>query len=110
MMNQPGNLRKHPRVDKLCFTIIKSFDERGESNVSHYGRTLNLSEGGMLLDVSRGVPFVINVNVSLGLGDDVVNIKGEVVHLRKNEVGDTELGIKFVDTPEDQLELIRSIL
>ncbi len=105
-MSEQDKERKFPRVHKLLFTEVTSFDDNGEAVMPSLGRTLNISEGGMLLEVPKGIPFQMRVNVSLGFEDDVVKMEGNMVHLRKTDNGAMEMGIEFTGPTDEQLELI----
>ncbi len=98
--------RDFPRVTKLLFTGMSSFDEKGEGAMLSLGRTLNISEGGMLLEVSKNMPFQLKVNLRLGFQEEIIEMEGNVVHLRKTDAGDIEIGIEFINPTKDQLEII----
>jgi len=98
--------RDFSRVTKLLFTEMSSFDEKGEGATLSLGRTLNISEGGMLLEVAKSMPFQLKVSLRLGFQNEVIEMDGNVVHLGKTDGGDMEVGIEFVNPTEDQLKII----
>ncbi|HEB73020.1 MAG TPA: PilZ domain-containing protein [Nitrospirae bacterium] len=105
-MSEKTVKRDFPRVTKLLFTGMSSFDEKGEGAMLSLGRTLNISEGGMLLEVSKNMPFQLKVNLRLGFQEEIIEMEGNVVHLRKTDAGDIEIGIEFINPTKDQLEII----
>jgi len=107
-MTEEGKLRKYPRVQKLLFTEVTSYDTEGEGSVSSLGRTLNISQGGMLVEIGKGIPFQLKVSLNLGFKDDIVKLDGDVVHLKKTDDGSVEIGLEFTSLSEEQEEFIRS--
>jgi c-di-GMP-binding flagellar brake protein YcgR len=75
------------------------------------GRTLDLSEGGMLLECSQTVPSDNKeVEVILGIREHVIKIKGEIVHVRDLEDENIGLGIAFKDLSEDDAQIISGFM
>lgn len=98
------------RVSKLLFTELTSYDQKEDGAMQSLGRTLNISEGGMLLEMAKDMPFQLKVNLRLGYKDEVIEIEGAVVHLRKTEDGDMEVGIEFINPTQDQLKIINQAM
>jgi len=109
-MTADKEARQYPRVSKLCFTAVKQYDTSGELEGAQLGKTLNLSEGGILLETDTPLPFLAQIEVLLGLESEMLKIKGEVAHLRRREEGLVEMGIRFVEISDHDLELLRSSL
>jgi c-di-GMP-binding flagellar brake protein YcgR len=101
--------RKHPR-----FNVDLPIEYyRIDSSVSHAGRGLNISEGGLLIyfpeqmDVSQYLRM--KLFFSLGSELNTIEVLAEVVwmdiHLDK-ELGDYRCGVRFIDiSPEDMTKL-----
>lgn len=105
-----GLMRAYPRINKLRLTAVERIGDRGEIAEETIGRTLNISEGGVLLEMVKPLPLLSIVSLSIGLGDDTLHMEGEVVHLRKNEEGKIETGIQFSSVNVEDRELIRKQL
>lgn len=103
-------MRTYPRINSMRLTAVERFGELGELAEETIGRTLNISEGGMLLEMVKPLPLLSKVALSVGLGDAVLHVKGEVVHLRKNEEGHIETGIQFEGVTDENRKLIRKSL
>lgn len=103
-------MRTYPRVNRMNLTAVELFDELGELAEETIGKTLNISEGGMLLEMVKPLPLLSKVSLSVGFGDAVAHVDGEVVHLRKNEDGRIETGIQFVALTEETRKVIRNML
>lgn len=100
--------RQHARIKKLLFSEMSVFEESGLAEMPSLGRTLNLSEGGILMEIPKGIPFQLKVKVNLGIGDDVIALDGEIVNLRKKDDGDFEVGIAFSNPTQEQRDLIKA--
>ncbi|MDH4184108.1 MAG: PilZ domain-containing protein [Nitrospinota bacterium] len=109
-MKVVSKVRKSPRVAKLLFTELTPFTEGGAQGTPSMGRTMNLSEGGILLEIPHTMPFDIPINIALGIEDDVVRLTGKLAHYHKKDDGSLEIGVEFVNPTENDLALIRKVI
>jgi hypothetical protein len=98
--------RKHRRIASLNLSYV-CLDEAGKQVKQGMGRTLNLSESGILLETRFPIAAEHTVILSIGLEDQVVDIRGHAVHVRSTDHGVYEIGIEFVDPDELMLHTIR---
>ena len=89
--------RKHARFDSLNLSYV-CLDENNQIIKQGMGRTLNLSESGILLETHFPIDKTHTVTLTLGLGEDLVDIKGRPVHIRTNTGGKYEVGIEFLES------------
>ena len=102
------NKRRYERVDAIHLSYI-CIDEAG--NVIHegMGRTLNVSETGILLETTFATEPGQTLNVTLAIGEDLLDVNGEVVRAEeKDEVCHT--GVEFRDLSEDDRAKIREFM
>ena len=92
--------RKHARTESLNLIHYVHFDDNGEEGAQGMGRTLNVSESGILLETHTPVEIHHIVSMTIGLYDDVVDIRGRVMYTNTNAVGKYESGIEFFDMDE----------
>jgi hypothetical protein len=86
-------------------------DQNGHVDLEIVGRTLDLSEGGILLECSQAVPSENKeVEVILGSREHVIKVKGEIVHMRDLEDGNIGLGIAFRDLSADNARIINGFM
>ncbi|VAX23246.1 hypothetical protein MNBD_NITROSPINAE02-1970 [hydrothermal vent metagenome] len=109
-MNNNPNERKFPRVIKAYFTAAKWYGKDGEPWLADVGTMINISEGGLLLEVDKAPPFLSTLSLSLGFEDEIIKIEGEVARLVKKEDGKVELGIRFTNVTDDNREVIHRAL
>lgn len=89
------NKRRYERVDAVHLSYI-CIDEAG--NVVHegMGRTLNVSEAGILLETSFCTEPGQTLNVTLAIGEELLDVNGRVVRVK--ERGDVcHTGVEFRD-------------
>jgi hypothetical protein len=101
--------RKHRRVSSLNLSYI-CLDEEGKVVKQGMCRTLNVSESGLLLETHFPITAEHTVILSLGLEDDLVELKGRPVHVNSRQQGVYEVGIEFVDPPEKALETVQKFI
>jgi hypothetical protein len=101
-MSEAEDKRSDKRLHRFYLTIMTGYDEHGEFDIASVGRTMDISEGGIKMEVPAGVDFHLRVGVTLGVEDDVMKLDGDVVHLRKKDDGDMELGVQFTNMSEEQ--------
>lgn len=87
--------RKHARVSSLNLSYV-CLDENDQIIKQGMGRTLNVSESGILLETHFPIDIKHIVSLTLGLEEDLVDIKGRPVHTRLNDKGKHEVGIEFL--------------
>ena len=74
------------------------------------GRTLNVSEAGILLETHLPVAVGRHMLLSIGLEDELVDIKGRVVHSSTSSEGRFELGIEFLDMNEATFKILQKFI
>lgn len=101
--------RKHPRINALNLSHVAVRDEP-EENRQAIGRTLNVSESGILLETHFPIQSDQTVSLTIGIEDELIDMQGKVVHLLNGETGRFEMGVKFTDINEDEALKIRDFI
>jgi hypothetical protein len=101
--------RKHRRIHSLNLSYV-CLDEEGRIVKQGMGRTLNLSESGILLETHFAIALEHTVILSMGLEDLLVDMRGRPIHVRSARTGLYEVGIEFIDPDEDALTTVREFL
>jgi c-di-GMP-binding flagellar brake protein YcgR len=87
--------RKHARISSLNLSYV-CLDENNQIIKQGMGRTLNVSESGILLETHFPIDDQHIVRLILGLEEDLIEIKGRPIHTRINDEGKYEVGIEFL--------------
>jgi len=97
--------RKHFRVNSLnlSYVFVDGNNDEGKQTI---GRTLNVSESGILLETHIPLDLNDNLLLTIGLKEDLVDIKGKVVHSAKDEQGKYEVGVQFTDKDDAASEIL----
>ncbi|MBI9084326.1 MAG: PilZ domain-containing protein [Desulfobacterales bacterium] len=86
--------RKHARYDTLNLFYITVLD--GETVVHQgMGRTLNVSESGILLETRFSVKANSQVALSIGFEEEILEIQGQAVYCKPGDESIHETGVSF---------------
>lgn len=98
--------RRHSRSDSLNLINYIHYDENGEEGTQGMGRTLNVSQSGILLETKNPVDIDHIVSMTIGLYDNVADIQGRVLYSRENAEGKFESGIEFFEMNQEALNAL----
>ena len=98
--------RKHSRSDSLNLINYIHYDENGEEGTQGMGRTLNVSQSGILLETKNPVDIEHIISMTIGLYDNVVDIRGRVLYTKENAEGKFESGIEFFEMNQEALNAL----
>ena len=102
--------RKHPRTDSLNLINYIHFDEDGNEGSQGMGRTLNVSPSGILLETHYSVSVNHVISLSIGLKDDMIDIKGRVKYSNATASGKFESGIEFYEMDQSSLAVLNKYI
>ncbi|MBL0700307.1 MAG: PilZ domain-containing protein [Desulfosarcina sp.] len=98
--------RKHIRIDSINLTYF-ALDENDKIVKQSIGRTLNVSESGILLETYIPVDLKQAILLAIGLEDDVVDIKGNVIYSADCKNGKYKTGIEFYNVDETAFQILK---
>jgi c-di-GMP-binding flagellar brake protein YcgR len=101
--------RNYIRLDSLHLLDYLIVDREGRQTTYSMGRTLDVSEHGMKLEVSHTVNFGDTLLITVGIENDLVDLTGEVIHCKKNNDLYT-LGIEFSDISDKGMEILKKYI
>lgn len=101
--------RKHERISSLNLSYI-CLDEDDKIVKQGMGRTLNVSESGILLETNFPVDLNHKVLLTIGLEEEIIEIKGKPVHSKENSRGFHENGIEFQDSDPQVTKTIKKFV
>ncbi|NVL92901.1 MAG: PilZ domain-containing protein [Desulfobacterales bacterium] len=102
--------RKSQRVDSPNLLAYICLDENNNEIIQGMGRTLNVSEGGILLETHVPLDPQYIVRLTIGMEDDLVHFKGHIAHHREREDGKFESGIEFMEMNEHTRRFLRQYI
>ena len=101
--------RKHHRVNALNLSHV-AVDDRDDNVRQAICRTLNVSESGILLETHFPILSDQTVALTLGIEEDLVDLKGKVIHVLNGETGKFEMGIQFTNIDQEGVKIIREFI
>ena len=102
--------RKHPRFRSLSLLAYVCIDENQDVVRQGMGRTLDVSEGGILLETHAPIALQHTISLTIGLEDDVTEIDGRAVYSRPGAPGKYQSGITFYENNEAGLRVLRKYI
>ncbi len=111
MTNEPSaDERHHPRVKNLSLVQVDRHDEKGIQADLATGRTLDISSGGIRLELYHHLPLRTVVALTLALEDELIDVRGKIVYLEEIDDERCAMGIQFTDmSSEDRERLDRHV-
>ena len=103
------NQRKYQRIPSLNLSYV-CLDENNNIVKQGMGRTLNISESGILLETHFPIESEYLVILTIALEEDLLEIKGKPIHDRSNETGKFEVGIEFLEPDQDSIRLLEKFI
>lgn len=109
LMENPAERRQYTRFDALNLSYVVVDDEGNIINEG-MGRTLNVSEGGILLETHFHIDEGRNLTVTIAVEEELVDIRGKVVHASNCVEGLCQTGVQFSEiTPVQRKVLLHFI-
>ena len=102
--------RKHSRVDSIYLLNYVYLDADGKELLQGMGRTINVSETGIMLEVHVPLSESNMIDVVVGLKEDMVPIRGKVIFTRTVANDQYRSGIEFSDIEPFALEILRNYI
>ena len=87
--------RRHIRVESTNLINFVCMGDDGEACHQGMGRTLNVSESGILLETYKPFEYQARIAITIGFEEELVDIEGEVVFLKESAKDTYEAGIQF---------------
>lgn len=101
--------RKNPRYDSLNLSYVCE-DAQGVVLHEGMGRTLNISENGILLETTSESSPDNTLTLEIALEDDLINLRGRVAHCKQTEKALYQTGVEFTDLGEADLALLKQFI
>ena len=71
------------------------------------GRTLNISENGMMLETHIPIDPDGSMSLTIGLEEELMDIDGKIIFSKKKEDGKYETGVHFRKPDEEKRRFLR---
>jgi hypothetical protein len=101
------NKRAEDRIDSHNLISYECLDEDGKVTSQGMGRTLDVSEKGILLETHVPIEPHYIISLTISLEDMLLDIKGKVKHTDEREIGKFESGIQFIEMDNAKTRILR---
>jgi hypothetical protein len=99
--------RSAARFDSKNLISYISLDKNNHKSGQGMGRTLNISENGILLETYIPVDPDGSISLTMGLEEEIMDIEGKVAFSKKKEEGKFETGVHFHKPDEEKRRFLR---
>ena len=99
--------RQSRRIRSLHLTSYVPKKGREQEYIISIGRTLDVSKGGVRVEVHRELAKGTELDMDIAIEDRVITAKGEVVHVEPLSGGLYGTGIRFTAISEADLALLQ---
>lgn len=104
-----GEKRSYIRLDSLHLLDYLIIDREGRQTTHSMGRTLDVSEHGLKLEVTEPMSNGDTLLVTLGLEDDLIDLTGKVKYSQKTADRYT-VGIEFSDISDEGIRILEKYI
>jgi hypothetical protein len=94
--------RIDPRIQSSNLISYVCHDENYHVVTQGMGRTLNISEGGILLETYVPMNLHNTVTLTIALENELMEFRGRVAHSTKRRYGNFASGIEFMEMNEQK--------
>ena len=105
-----GKRRKYERKDSLNLIDYVVLGPEGNPVSRRMGRTLNVSEGGILLETHHLLKQGQSVVITIALEEDIVEINGHVVYMKPCEGKLFCSGIEFAEIDKESERVVKNYI
>jgi len=104
-----GEKRSYIRMDSLHLLDYLIIDREGWQTTHSMGRTLDVSEHGMKLEVTQPVSNGDTMLITVGLENELIDLTGEVKYSKKISNRYT-IGIEFSDISDNGIRILKKYI
>ena len=102
--------RQEPRISTRNLVSVAEYNVLGFETNMALGRTLDLSHDGMRLELNHPLPLNDTVCISFALGNQVIEVHGQVRYVHEVDDDTCAMGIQFLDLSDEEYEALHDYL
>ena len=107
---QLADPRKSPRVKTRNLVSYFSFDKDGKLTSEGMGIVLDISEDGILIETPNNIKLGLLVMAVTDKMNNLIEIKGEIIRIRRKPNGMFFIGIKFIGVEERVSQFVATLI
>ncbi len=102
--------RYHSRFESVHLVQFTHFDETFRKDIEDMGRTLDISEGGIMLECKQTLPAGTQVELNIAIDEKIITVRGEIVHVMPAQGTRVDIGVKFTLITKKDKQLINDFV
>ena len=102
-----SNKRLKPRTQTANLLSYTVTDDDNNVVEQGMGRTLNISEGGMLLETHVAIDTEFTIDITIAFEEEILKLRGRIIRSAKREDGKFESGIQFMEMGDEINNLLK---
>jgi len=102
--------RQHTRINALNLISYNCIDAAESVVAQGMGRTLNVSEDGILIETHVSIDPKYTIELAIGLEDELIQIKGSIIFCTPGKDEKFETGIEFGDTDDATMDILKKYI
>ena len=102
--------RIESRLDSLNFVSYSYLDKENNIQIEDIGRTLDISSGGIKMEVPSYKIPALDMELYIALEECVLKVKGEIAHLERHDNGCCEIGVRFMEMSAENKKTLEKFL
>ena len=102
--------RQYHRIDALNLISYSCIDATENVVAQGMGRTLNVSEDGILLETHVSIDPKYAIELAIGLEDEVITIRGSIIYTNPGINDKYQAGIEFVEIDNATTDILKKYI
>lgn len=102
--------RKSARVSTINLISYAGMGEDGKTLDQGMGKALDIGQGGILMETPVPIQAQYILLTSMNVDEELIKVKGRVVHCREIERGVFHTGIRFNESSEKVREVVAEMI
>ena len=102
--------RKYERSNLFNLVSFTCLDEKGDTVQQGMGRTLNITEAGILLETNVDIELEQICFITIGFDDDTLDLRGKVTYCNNGKEKKFNMGIQFLETDRADILILRQYI
>ena len=101
--------RTHIRPESINLLDYLVIDSQGRQGEHAMARTLNVSEGGILMETHQRLPKGQQIMITLGLENDLIDVMGKIIYSH-HSAGRNQSGIEFFHLADKEKKILEKYI
>ena len=102
--------RKTPRINSPNLLTYTCIDKNNHELSQGMGKTINISEGGILMETHIPLDSHNILSLTLGFEDELMDFKGEITFCKQRDESRYESGIQFIELEKKKIEFLKQFI